>query len=122
MQLASGRAAPTATGRSWAGAGRGGIRSGTAVPSDAKIASVTSFGLSAPPRTVSAAGPSGAAKPASRHSSCPEAGSRRSSKVATRWISPSAPSKLCSVSGAPAAASSRTSVGGLPSRQRTVGW
>ena len=105
-----------------AGAGRGGISSATGAPSASNRPRVTSFGVSEPPRRVIAAGPPGASNGATRHSSWPEAGSRRSSKVETSAISPSAPSKLCRRSAAPAGASKRTSVGSLPSRQRTVGW
>ena len=121
VQLASGRADPTATGRCCGGTGRGGISRATGRPSSPKSAIVTSFGVSVPPRSVMAAVPPGASKVASRHSSWPDAGSRCSPKVETRKISPSAPSKLCRVSGAPSGASKRTSVGSPPSRQRTVG-
>ncbi len=121
VQLASGRAAPTATGRGVRGAGCGGIAKATALPAASNSPSVTSFGLSLPPRMVIAASPPGAVNGASRHSSCPEAGSVCSPKVVTSTISPSAPSKLCSVSAAPSAALKRSSVGSLPSRQRTVG-
>ena len=122
VQLASGRAVPTATGRGAAGTGRGGISRAMGRPSGPKTARVTSFGVSVPPRSVIAAGPPGAAKGASRHSSWPEAGRRSSAKVETRSISPSAPSKLWSVRGVPSGASKRTSVGSPPSRQRMVGW
>ena len=84
VQLASGRAAPTATGRGARGTGRGGMSRATGRPSAPKTARVTSFGVSVPPRSVIAAVPPGAVNGARRHSSWPEAGRRSSAKVETR--------------------------------------